>query len=58
MFEIVFFIIGIMLIIAGLTSLRYAYTKGHELGAIGASFFFCGLLALVVGLCSVWYWLC
>ena len=55
MMEIIFFILGVMLIVAGITSLRYAYKRGSALGAIGASFFFCGLLALVAGLCSIWY---
>ena len=57
MFEIIFFILGAMLIVAGIVSLRTFFKRGSELGDLGAVFFGAGLLSLVVGIVSITYFL-
>ena len=50
---IILLLLPVVLILAGIGCLRVAYKRGSELGAVGAGYFYAGLLLIVGGIAGV-----
>lgn len=54
---IILLLFPIVLISAGVGCLRVAFKRGSELGAVGAGYFYSGLISIVGGIIGVTYFL-